>query len=169
MAGLWILFPAAFDAVAQQTLHHELEVEILHDAKTLRGIDTIRLPGGSSRLRVAFRPGVRILDVEGATYTHREGVLHLNLETADPSPNTVALHYEGVFDDPFEAQPFSMDNPGQGVLGTITQDAAFFLAGSGWYPVILDGYRRDLSGVGDRAQGRLCGDGRQARNPRRQS
>jgi hypothetical protein len=46
MAGLWILFPAAFDAVAQQTLHHELEVEILHDAKTLRGIDTIRLPGG---------------------------------------------------------------------------------------------------------------------------
>jgi hypothetical protein len=137
MAGLWILCPAAFDAVAQQTLHHELEVEILHDAKTLRGIDTIRLPGGVSRLRVAFRPGVRILAVEGATYTHREGVLHLKIETTDPSPNTVALHYEGVFDDPFEAQPFSMDNPGQGVLGTITQDAAFFLAGSGWYPVIL--------------------------------
>jgi hypothetical protein len=70
---------------------------------------------------VAFRPGVRILDVEGATYTHREGVLHLKIETTDPSSNTVALHYEGVFDDPFEAQPFSMDNPGQGVLGTITR------------------------------------------------
>jgi hypothetical protein len=138
MAGLWILFPAAFDSVAQQTLHHELEVEILHDAKTLRGIDTIRLPRGSSRLRVAFRPGVRILAVEGATYTHRDGVLHLNIETTDPSPNTVVLRYEGVFDDPFEAEPFSMDNPGQGVMGTITQDAAFFLAGSGWYPLILE-------------------------------
>ena len=138
MAGLWILFPAAFDSAAQQTLHHELEVEILHDAKTLRGIDTIHLPRGSSRLRVAFRPGVRILDVEGATYTNRDGVLHLNIETADSSPNTVVLRYEGVFDDPFEAEPFSMDNPGQGVMGTITQDAAFFLAGSGWYPLILE-------------------------------
>ena len=138
MAGLWILFPAAFDSAAQQDLHHELEVEIHHDAKTLRGIDTIHLPRGSSRLRVAFRPGVRILDVEGATYTNRDGVLHLNLETADPSPKTVVLRYEGVFDDPFDPEPFSMDNPGQGVMGTITQDAAFFLAGSGWYPLILE-------------------------------
>ena len=138
MAGLWILFPAAFDSAAQLTLHHELEVEILHDAKTLRGIDTIHLPRGSSRLRVAFRPGVRILEVEGATYTNRDGVLHLNIETVDSSPNTLVLRYEGVFDDPFEAEPFSMDNPGQGVMGTITQDAAFFLAGSGWYPLILE-------------------------------
>ena len=138
MAGLWILFPAAFDSLAQQTLHHELEVEILHDAKTLRGIDTIHLTRGSSRLRVAFRPGVRILEVEGATYTNRDGLLHLNIEKADSSPNTVVLRYEGVFDDPFEPEPFSMDNPGQGVMGTITQDAAFFLAGSGWYPLILE-------------------------------
>ena len=138
IAGLWILFAAAFDSAAQLTLHHELEVEILHDAKTLRGIDTIRLSRGASRLRVAFRPGVRILAVEGATHTYRDGVLHLNIETSDPSSTTVVLRYEGVFDDPFEAEPFSMDNPGQGVMGTITQDAAFFLAGSGWYPVILE-------------------------------
>lgn len=138
MAGLWIFFAAAFDSAAQPTLHHELEVEILHDAKTLRGMDTIRLPKGAARLRVVFRPGVRILDVEGAAYTQKNGVLHLNLEAADPPSNTVVLRYEGVFDDPFEAEPFSMDNPGQGVMGTITQDAAFFLAGSGWYPVILE-------------------------------
>jgi len=138
MAGLWILFPAAFDSAAQPPLHHALEVEILHDAKTLRGIDTIHIPRGSSRLRAAFRPGVRILEVEGAAYTHEDGVLHLNLETADPPPKTVVLRYEGVFDDPFEAEPFSMDNPGQGVMGTITKDAAFFLAGSGWYPLILE-------------------------------
>jgi len=138
MAGLWILFPVAFDSAAQQTLHHDLEVEILHDAKTLRGIDTIRLPKGASHIRVAFRPNVRILAVEGATHTKKDGVLHLNLETADPSSKTAILRYEGIFDDPFEAEPFSMDNPGQGVMGTITQDAAFFLAGSGWYPFILD-------------------------------
>ena len=65
IAGLWILFATAFDSVAQQNIHHELEVEILHDAKMLRGIDTIHLPKGASRLRVAFRPGVRILSVEG--------------------------------------------------------------------------------------------------------
>ena len=138
MAGLWILFAAAFSSAAQQSLHHELEVEILHDAKTLRGMDTIRLPKGASRLRVAFRPGVRILGVGGATYTQKEGVLNLSIETAHPSSNTVVLRYEGVFDDSFEAEPFSMDNPGQGVLGTITQDAAFFLAGSGWYPMIVE-------------------------------
>ncbi|MGD9308750.1 MAG: M1 family aminopeptidase [Desulfosarcina sp.] len=138
MAGLWILFPAAFDSAAKGTLHHALEVEILHDAKTLRGIDTIHLPRGTSRLRVAFRPGVRILGVGGATHTYKDGVLHLKIETADPSPNTVVLRYEGVFDDPFEAEPFSMDNPGQGVMGTITQDGAFFLAGSSWYPLILE-------------------------------
>jgi len=138
MAALWILFPGAFDSAAQQTLHHDLEVEILHDTKTLRGIDTIRLPRGVSRIRVAFRPAVRMLAVAGATYTKKDGVLHLNLETANPSANTVVLSYEGIFDDPFEAEPFSMDNPGQGVMGTITQDAAFFLAGSGWYPFILD-------------------------------
>lgn len=138
MAGLWILFPAAFDSAAQQTLHHELAVEILHDAKTLRGIDTIRLPRGASHIRVAFRPNVRMLAVEGAMHTKKDGVLYLNLETADPSSKTVILRYEGIFDDPFEAEPFSMDNPGQGVMGTITQDAAFFLAGSGWYPFILD-------------------------------
>ena len=140
MAGLWMLFPAAFDSQAQQPLHHELEVEILHDAKTLRGIDTIHLPGGSSRLRMAFRPGVRILEVEGATYTNSDGVLHLNLEKADSSPNTLILRYEGVFDDRFEPEPFSMDNPGQGVMGTITEEAAFFLAGSGWYPLILEDF-----------------------------
>ena len=136
VAGLWILFSAAFEAAAQRTLHHELEVEIIHDAKILRGIDTIRFPEEVSSLRVGLRPGVRILAVEGATHTLRDGVLRM--EKADPSSNNVVLHYEGVFDDPFEAEPFSMDNPGQGVMGTITQDAAFFLAGSGWYPLILD-------------------------------
>jgi len=50
MAGLWILFAAAFDSAAQLTLHHELEVEILHDAKTLRGIDTTF----SSSMRLAI-------------------------------------------------------------------------------------------------------------------
>ncbi len=138
MAVLWILFPAALGSAAQQTLHHSLEVEILHDTKTLRGMDTIHLPKGSSRLRVAFRPGARILGVEGATHAHKEGVLHLTIEKSDPSSRTVVLRYERIFDDTFEAEPFSMDNPGQGVMGTITPDAAFFLAGSGWYPLILD-------------------------------
>ena len=138
MAGLWTLFLAAFDSAAQQTLHHELEVEIFNDSKTLRGTDTIRFPRGMSRIQVAFRPGVRILDVGGAAVTYKDGIVHLNLEPEDPSPKTAVLRYEGVFDDPFEAEPFSMDNPGQGVMGTITRDAAFFLAGSGWYPLILE-------------------------------
>ena len=138
IAGLWILFPAAFGCAAQRTVHHTLEVEILHDSRTLRGVDTIHLPTGVSRLRVAFRAGVRMLAVEGAAVTHEEGVLHLNIEKTGPSLNTVVLRYAGVFDDPFEAEPFSMDNPGQGVMGTITRDAAFFLAGSGWYPLILE-------------------------------
>jgi hypothetical protein len=136
VAGLWLLFPVAFDAAAQRTIHHELEVEILHDVKILRGSDTIHFPAGVSRLSVALRPGVRILAVEGATHKLKDGVLRL--ETEDPFSKTVVLRYEGVFDDPFEAEPYSMDNPGQGVMGTITQDAAFFLAGSGWYPLILE-------------------------------
>lgn len=50
----------------------------------------------------------------------------------------MVLRYEGGFDDPFEAEPFSLDNPDQCVMGTITRDAAFFLAGSGWYPLTLE-------------------------------
>ena len=63
MAVVWLLFPAAFACAAQPTRHHELEVEILPDTKSLRGTDTIRFPGGMPRIRVALRPGVRILDV----------------------------------------------------------------------------------------------------------
>ena len=77
VAGFWIFFPVVFGSAAQQPFHHELEVEILHDTKTLRGIDTIRLPSGASRLRVAFHPSVRILAIEGATHSNKEGVLHL--------------------------------------------------------------------------------------------
>ena len=161
LAGLWILFAAAFASAARQTLHHELEVEILHDAKTLRGMDTIRLPKGAPRLRVALRPGVRLLGVEGATYTQKEGVLHLDLEAADPSSTTVVLRYEGIFDDPFEAEPFSMDNPGQGVVAPSPKMPP--LPGrQRLVPSDPGRCPRDLSGVGDRAQGRLCGDGRQA-------
>lgn len=95
LAGLWVLFPAAMGSAAQRTLHHSLDVEIINDTKILRGIDTIHFPRGASRLRVAFRPGMRILSVAGATHTQREGVLHLNLDTADLSSKAVVLRYEG--------------------------------------------------------------------------
>ena len=133
------MFSAAVPpAAAQQSLQHALKVEILPDTKTLRGIDTIRMPEGISHLRAAFRPGVRVLAVGGARYTFGNGVLRMDIGATESSSATVVIRYEGVFDDHFETELFSMDNPGQGVIGTITRDAAFFLAGSGWYPVILD-------------------------------
>ncbi len=59
MAVLWILFPAALGFAAQQTLHHALEVEILHDAKTLRGIDTI-LPVAGTDTETVVRTARKI-------------------------------------------------------------------------------------------------------------
>jgi hypothetical protein len=89
MAGLWILFPIASDSAAQQSLHHELEVEILHDAKTLRGIDTIRLPRGCvAPARGLSSPHLRILGVEGAAHKLSEGVLHLNIRDSGPDLRT---------------------------------------------------------------------------------
>ncbi len=137
-AVIWILFSVTPGFSEQQPLHHELEVEILHHAKMLRGTDTIHLPKGMKALRIVLRPGVKILAVEGADYLIQNSVLNLNAGIAEASPATVKVYYEGIFDDSFEAEPFSTDNPGQGVRATITRDAAFFLGGSGWYPLVLD-------------------------------
>lgn len=144
VAGLWVLFNTVLGFATQYKLHHELEVEILTDTKTLRGSDAIHLPRGMSRLEVALHPGVRILDVKGATLVSENDVLRLDIKMADQSPKKVVLQYEGIFDDPFEAEPFSLDNPGQGVIGTITRDSAFFLANSGWYPLVMEDIAQTL-------------------------
>jgi len=137
-AWLCMLAAAAPARGADSTpIFHELEVKILHQTQTLRGKDTLHLPAGTTQLRAALRPGVRLISVEGADHTVRKGVVHLAVKPADTQGAKVVLRYEGIFDDPFEARPFSMDNPGQGVTGTITPDAAFFLGGSGWYPWVL--------------------------------
>ena len=145
VAGIWIFFSATLGFSEQRTLHHELEVEILNHAKMLRGTDTIHLPAGMSALRIALRPGVRIIEVEGAHTEIKNGVLDLDVgRIAGQSPAIVVVRYEGIFDDPFEAEPFSMDNPGQGVRATITRDSAFFLGGSGWYPLVMQDIAQTL-------------------------
>ena len=61
---------------------------------------------------------------------------------------------------PSRPSPFPWITTGQGVMGTITQDAAFFLAGSGWYPVILEDTSETFRVSVTAPKRHLCGDGR---------
>jgi hypothetical protein len=118
---------------------HDLKVEIDPATKSVSGVDdiTIRYSGASTAdFRIATGAQVEevLVDAEPAEFRKQNRVLRVELGDKEGSV-TLRIRYRGVFDDPFEKQPFSMDNPGQGVSGTITDDAAFLLGGSAWYPL----------------------------------
>jgi len=51
----------------------------------------------------------------------------------------VVITYVAVFNDPVPTHPLNTDNPGLGVLASITESGTFLLAGAGWYPDLIDG------------------------------
>ena len=119
---------------------HDLEVELLNQNKTLIGRDTIKIEfAGQSPLLFTLAAGADIrkltLNGEAADYNFKGGRLAVDIPEDDSGRKaTLAIEYAARFDDPYEPEPYAMDNPGQGVVGTITENAVFLLGGSGWYP-----------------------------------
>jgi hypothetical protein len=162
-----MLFPAAFDSVAQQPLHHELEVEILHDAKTLRGIDTIHLPRGFVAPARGLSPRCAH-PCRGRRHAHAKRWC-----AASDSRDSRSVSEDrgpalrGCLRRPLRGRAIFHGQPWPGCHGYHHPGCSLFPGWQRLVPTDPGGPPRNLSGVGDRAQGRLCGDGRQARNPRR--
>jgi hypothetical protein len=118
---------------------HDLSVELIPAQKRLKGEDQITLVlTGDRQVRVYLRPELTVHSLtwngRSVSPTRMGGELLLTL--TGEGQGKLGIVYEGVFDDPYQARPPTMDNPGQGVLGTISGEGAFLLPGSGWYPQI---------------------------------
>jgi aminopeptidase N len=138
VAAILALFPAPADAGVLSAAH-ELSIEIFPAERRLSGENRITLQvGKSGRFSVFLRPTSRVRSLtwnNGETeYSVHGGEIRLTLPPE--TEGVLAVAYEGVFDDPYQARPPTMDNPGQGVLGTISSQGAFLLPGSGWYPML---------------------------------
>jgi len=121
---------------------HDLTVDMVPAAHILKGSDVIELTlDDQDALLLFLSPGTELSQVKlggrDAGYSFRGGRLRIEVPQELRTGKTLlAIDYEARFDDPFEPEPYAMDNPGQGVTGTMTEDAVFLLGGSGWYPLI---------------------------------
>jgi hypothetical protein len=121
---------------------HDLKVELDPAARTLAARDVIEFELEDHSEFMFFLAKEALieslaLDGEQADYSFRNG--RLNLELPKDKQNGVVvltLRYSATFDDPYEPEPYALDNPGQGVTGTMTDGAVFLLGGSGWYPLV---------------------------------
>lgn len=132
-------FPCA-NALAE-VCGHDLKIELNPSANELTASDTILVEGHSEKqLIFHLAPIARIesvlLNGIAQEYSFRSGELQVPLHS--PSPATCTISYRAVFNDPIPSDPVSFDNPGFGVVGTITEEGTFLLPDSGWYPRLPD-------------------------------
>ncbi len=120
---------------------HDLSVRLLPGGR-LEGVDDLKLEitdESSLFLSLSRSAQVEAVQLDGRRIHHSfsGGMLYVHLP---PERRTgrirLAVRWSGVFNDDFEERPVSLDNPGQGVEGTITPEGAFLLPGAGWYPEI---------------------------------
>ena len=136
---------AGFASAAQSAVlsaAHDLSVRLDPATRTLTGRDAIRLDlekHSALMFFLAREAKIKSLEIDGkeAEYRFSGGKLMFDLPKEKRSGGIeVKVEYSARFDDPYEPEPFAMDNPGQGVTGTMTDDAVFLLGGSGWYPLL---------------------------------
>ncbi len=130
----------ASECIAQKC-RHDLTVELRPESRSIFVKDTIRLDVSereSVSLRLPGKARVESLTVDGAASGHslNAGRLLISLPSPAASQVAIAISYEAVFDDPIPQEPMNFDNPGFGVTGSITENGAFLLPDSGWYPQV---------------------------------
>jgi hypothetical protein len=144
VAAGWIL--AAPTPVRAEPLRvaHDLRVELILAEGRLIGHDRLRI-AASRRDALVFQLSPRAeilrLEVDGRPqgFSRRAEALQVTLAPeAHGRPVDVALDYQVVFDDPFPVTPYNTDNPGFGVMGTLSTAGVFLLGGAGWYPDLVD-------------------------------
>lgn len=133
-------FNAAGETRAAARAQHELQVTIEPAARALFGTDRIHLEEVGNTVRIAIAPRTTIRDVlwdgRPAPFSRERELLSVQVPGKSLS-GTLSFSYRAVFDDEFEVEPLSLDNPGMGVQGTIFEQGAFLLQGSGWYPQVM--------------------------------
>jgi len=138
-----ILATAAFAGAPDTALpRHDLEVRLDPTVQTLTGRDRIVLEPPTRPLvfHLAPQAEIRAVEVDGrpARFCFSDGVLEIELPAGLRQGREIeaVIEYAARFADPFPENPVVFDNPGYGVAATMTDQAAFFLSGSGWHPLL---------------------------------
>lgn len=141
---LLAVLPACARSAMLET-EHRLEVEIIPAAHLLAGRDEMNIRV-DDRHKLVFALSERVtqlaVEVEGKprTFKFTNSELEVPLEPDERRRAVeVVITYEAVFNDPVPNHPLNTDNPGFGVLASITEAGTFLLAGAGWYPDLVDG------------------------------
>lgn len=108
---------------------HPAEVRLSGTAR----LNVARYAGAQATVLLAPAAKIAGLLVDGgdAHYSRKDRRLAVDIPKG---ASTLVIEYACRFDDPVEEQPASMDNPGFGVMGSISEKGAFLLPGSDWYP-----------------------------------
>jgi hypothetical protein len=145
---LSLLLTAALPTCARPAaleIEHRLDVELIPPAHMLIGRDAMSIRVDDRR-KLVFALSDRVaqlgVEVDGKprTFKFTNSELEVPLEPDDRRRTLeVVITYEAVFNDPVPIHPLNTDNPGFGVLASITEAGTFLLAGAGWYPDLIDG------------------------------
>jgi hypothetical protein len=138
-------FNPAITLAAAMEVEHRLDIELLPDAHMLAARDAMRIRVDDRR-KLVFVLSERVfqlqVEVEGRSRTFKfaNSELEVPLES-DEHRRTIeaVITYEASFNDPVPISPLNTDNPGFGVTASITSTGTFLLAGSGWYPDLVEG------------------------------
>lgn len=139
-------------------VHHELDLTLLPKENRLIATDSITIKtDGMSALSflLAEKASIKSLEVNGReeAFDFVKGVITLPLEgQADTGDVSVMMAYTAIFNDPISHLPANTEDPGHGIIGTISEEGTFLLPEAGWYPHIpnsLATYRIRVEAPGD--------------------
>ena len=143
-AAIWAVFNCAPASAALNIAAHRLEVQIDPAEQALSGHDLVTVtPAGADQLKFRLSPRASIQKVEMAgrprEYSFENGLLTVPLIFSEKTASVkVLIVYRGIFDDSAPLRPITTDNPGYGVMATISELGGFLLPGAAWYPEMLD-------------------------------
>ncbi|QJT09151.1 M1 family metallopeptidase [Oceanidesulfovibrio marinus] len=131
-----LLVPAVAIEVRAEAPSHTLEIALRPDEAMLTGVadlDVSRYAGARATVLLAQKAAISVMRVDGNNAQYERDGRSLSVDIPKGA-SSLYIEYACRFDDPVEEQPASMDNPGFGVMGSITDKGAFLLPGSDWYP-----------------------------------
>lgn len=132
------------------SVSHDIRISLYPAEKRLAGVDQMSIePEGKPFLAFLLSKKAKIIDVkvnnQKRDFHFKKGILSLGLKENEKNGTVlVSIKYEGIFDDDVPVLPVNTDNPGYGVIGSISEKGAFLLAGAGWYPEIPESYANYL-------------------------
>jgi hypothetical protein len=119
---------------------HEISVILFPSEQRLEGTDTIRFPPGSvAPVTLSLSAGARVKRVsaggKAVPFTFDAGTLSVrDLPGDGGSEIDLTVAYEAFFRDPVPENPANAEDPGYGVVGTISPKGVFLSDEAGWYP-----------------------------------